>query len=176
MAFRLAHLKDARARAVIEAAVKLAAEDRGDLPRGLGFARYKNLSAYVCCIAEVALDRATGAVRVPRVWSAVDAGQVVTPDGLLNQIEGGIIQAVSWTVKEDLPFDAKGILAKDWSQYPILGFAEVPKLRTAVLNRPDQPPLGAGRRARARPGRRWRMRSRARSASGCGRCPTRPSG
>ena len=124
--------------------MKLAAEDAGDLPRGMGFARYKNLSAYVCCIAEVALDRATGAVRVPRVWSAVDAGQVVTPDGLLNQVEGGIIQAVSWTVKEDLLFDVHGILAKDWSAYPILGFSEVPKLRTAVLNRPDQPPLGAG--------------------------------
>ena len=142
--FRLRHLKDARARAVIEAAVKLAAEDKGDLPRGIGFARYKNLSAYVCCVAEVAVDGATGSVRVPRVWSAVDAGQVITPDGLLNQIEGGIIQAVSWTVKEELRFDQRGIVTKDWNDYPILGFAEVPKLRTTVLNRPDLPPLGAG--------------------------------
>ena len=143
--FRLRHLKDARARAVIEAAVKLAAEDKGDLPRGIGFARYKNLSAYVCCVAEVALDRATGAVRVPRVWSAVDAGQVITPDGLLNQIEGGIIQAVSWTVKEELRFDQQRHPDQGLEHdYPILGFAEVPKLRTAVLNQPDQPPLGAG--------------------------------
>ena len=142
--FRLRHLKDARAQAVIEAAVKLAAEDKGDLPRGIGFARYKNLSAYVCCVAEVAVDGATGSVRVPRVWSAVDAGQVITPDGLLNQIEGGIIQAVSWTVKEELRFDQRGIVAKDWNDYPILGFAEVPKLRTTVLNQPDLPPLGAG--------------------------------
>ncbi|MFZ4410073.1 MAG: molybdopterin cofactor-binding domain-containing protein [Paracraurococcus sp.] len=142
--FRLRHLKDARARAVIEAAAKLAGEDKGELPRGIGFARYKNLSAYVCCVAEVAVDAATGAVRVPRVWSAVDAGQVITPDGLLNQIEGGIIQAVSWTVKEDVRFDRQGITTKDWGDYPILGFAEVPKLRTAVLNRPDLPPLGAG--------------------------------
>jgi CO/xanthine dehydrogenase Mo-binding subunit len=144
VAFRLAHLKDARARAVIEAAARLAAEDKGDLPRGIGFARYKNLSAYVCCVAEVAVDGATGAVRVPRVWSAVDAGQVINPDGLLNQIEGGVIQAVSWTVKEELRFDRQGIVTKDWDDYPILGFDEVPKLRTAVLNHPDQPPLGAG--------------------------------
>lgn len=144
VAFRLAHLKDPRARAVIEAAVKLAAEDGGELPRGLGFARYKTVSAYVCCIAEVALDRGSGAVRVPRVWAAVDAGQVITPDGLLNQIEGGIIQAVSWTVKEELRFDQQGILSKDWNGYPILTFPEVPKLRTTILNRPDQPPLGAG--------------------------------
>jgi CO/xanthine dehydrogenase Mo-binding subunit len=144
VAFRLRHLSDARARAVIEAVAKLAAEDAGTLPRGMGFARYKNLSAYVACIAEVACDRASGVVRVPRVWAAVDAGQVITPDGLRNQIEGGIIQAVSWTVKEEVRFDRAGIVTKDWDDYPILGFEEVPKLRTVLLNRPDDPPLGAG--------------------------------
>ncbi|MBK1657672.1 xanthine dehydrogenase family protein molybdopterin-binding subunit [Paracraurococcus ruber] len=149
IAFRLRHLPDPRGRAVIEAAAKLAAEEPGDLPRGFGFAKYKNVAAYVACVAEVALDRATGAVRVPRVWAAVDAGQVITPDGLRNQIEGGIIQAVSWTVKEDVPFDPQGILAKDWNDYPILTFPEVPRIRTVLLNRPEAPPLGAGEASQA---------------------------
>ena len=142
--FRLNHLKDARARAVIEAVVKLAGEDASPLPRGLGFARYKNTSAYVACIAEVALDRASGTVRVPRIWSAVDSGQVISPDGLLNQIDGGILQAVSWTLKEEVRFDTVRILTRGWEDYPILTFSEAPKLRTTVLNRPDLPPLGAG--------------------------------
>ncbi|MDO9709950.1 xanthine dehydrogenase family protein molybdopterin-binding subunit [Paracraurococcus lichenis] len=147
--FRLRHLKDPRARAVIEAAAKLAAEDAGELPRGFGFAKYKNVAAYVACVAEVSLDRATGAVRVPRVWAAVDAGQVITPDGLRNQIEGGIIQATSWTLKEDVLFDPQGILSKDWGDYPILTFPEVPKIRTVLLNRPEEPPLGAGEASQA---------------------------
>jgi len=147
--FRLNHLKDPRGRAVIEAAAKLAAEDPGTLPRGFGFAKYKNVAAYVACVAEVALDRATGTVRVPRIWSAVDAGQVVSPDGLLNQIDGGIIQAVSWTVKEEVRFDRERILSHDWDSYPILTFPEVPKLRTTVINRPNDPPLGAGEASQA---------------------------
>jgi CO/xanthine dehydrogenase Mo-binding subunit len=100
-------------------------------------------------VAEVALDRATGTVRVPRIWSAVDAGQVVSPDGLLNQIDGGIIQAVSWTVKEEVRFDRERILSHDWDSYPILTFPEVPKLRTTVINRPNDPPLGAGEASQA---------------------------
>ena len=101
VAFRLAHLKDERARAVIEAAAKAAGWQAGGAGRtgvhgrGFGFARYKNSAAYVAVVAKVAVDRASGKLRVTQVHAAVDAGQIVNPDGLKNQIEGGIVQSVT---------------------------------------------------------------------------------
>src|SRR5450631_3945210 len=99
--FRLRHLKDSRAREVIETVAKAARWTTGEhgnatRGRGVGFARYKNLSAYCAVIAEVEVGET---LRVKRVVAAVDAGQVVNPDGLTNQIEGGIVQAISWTLK-----------------------------------------------------------------------------
>ncbi len=110
VAFRLAHLKDARARAVIEAVAKKAGwkpGERGDgsKGRGIGFAKYKNLATYVAVIADVEIDRASGRIAVPRIYAAADAGQIVNPDGLANQIEGGIVQSMSWTLKEEVKFD-----------------------------------------------------------------------
>jgi nicotinate dehydrogenase subunit B len=147
--FRLRHLSDPRGRAVITAA----AEEAGWTPqaaggdgrgRGLGFARYKNLSAYVAVVVEVSVDRGSGAVRVAKAWAAVDAGQVVNPDGLVNRIEGGIVQATSWTLKERVTFDAAGITSRDWSTYPILTFPEVPEVAVMVIDRPEERSLGAG--------------------------------
>ena len=114
VAFRLAHMKDPRARAVIEAVAKKAGwkpGEKGDgtRGRGIGFAKYKNLACYVAVVAEVEVDRASGAVRVPRAWAAVDAGLIINPDGLINQIEGGIIQSASWTLQEEVRFDKNGI-------------------------------------------------------------------
>ena len=118
VAFRLAHMKDPRARAVIEAVAKKAAwkdGEKGDgaRGRGIGFSKYKNLACYVACVAEVEVDRASGVVRVPRTWAAVDSGLIINPDGLSSQIEGGIVQSVSWTLKEEVRFDKSGILARD---------------------------------------------------------------
>ena len=92
----------------------------------------------------VEIDRSDGAVRVPRVWAAVDSGLITNPDGLANQMEGGIIQSVSWTLKEEVRFDRTGILTRDWASYPILTMPEVPKVEIELINRPDQRPLGAG--------------------------------
>jgi CO/xanthine dehydrogenase Mo-binding subunit len=144
--FRLRHLKDARARAAIEAVAKAArwrSGEQGDgvRGRGLGFARYKNLSAYCAVIAEV---EAGEALRVRRVFAAVDAGQVVNPDGLANQIEGGIVQAVSWTLHEHVRFDRERIQSRSWETYPILGFADAPDVQVTILNRPEAPALGTG--------------------------------
>src|SRR5439155_22599986 len=96
-------LKDPRAKAVIEAAAQRAAwqpgaQGDGARGRGFAFAKYKNLACYVAVVADVEVDRASGKVRVTRVVAAVDAGQVVNPDGVVNQIEGGIIQSASWTL------------------------------------------------------------------------------
>jgi CO/xanthine dehydrogenase Mo-binding subunit len=149
IAFRLNHLKDPRARAVIEAVAKKAGWKEGEKGdgtrgRGIGFAKYKNLACYVACIAEVAIDRGSGAVSVPRVWAAVDSGLIINPDGLTNQMEGGIIQSVSWTLKEEVRFDKSGILARDWASYPVITMPEVPKVEIELINRPNERPLGSG--------------------------------
>jgi CO/xanthine dehydrogenase Mo-binding subunit len=149
IAFRLAHLKDPRARAVIEAVAKKAGwkgGEKGDgtRGRGIGFAKYKNLACYVAVVAEVAVDRATGMVSVPQTWAAVDSGLIINPDGLTSQIEGGIVQSVSWTLKEEVRFDKSGILARDWASYPILTMPEAPKVEIELINRPDERPLGSG--------------------------------
>ena len=149
IAFRLAHLKDPRGRAVIEAVAKKAGwkdGEKGDgtRGRGIGFAKYKNLACYVACIAEVVVDRSSGAVSVPRVWSAIDSGLIINPDGLTNQTEGGIIQSVSWTLKEEVRFDQTGILARDWASYPILAMPEAPKVEVELINRPTERSVGSG--------------------------------
>jgi CO/xanthine dehydrogenase Mo-binding subunit len=81
---------------------------------------------------------------VPRAWTAVDAGLIINPDGLTNQIEGGIVQSTSWTLHEHVRFDKNGILSRDWESYPILSIADAPKVETVLLNQPNQRPLGAG--------------------------------
>jgi CO/xanthine dehydrogenase Mo-binding subunit len=149
VAFRLAHLKDPRAKAVIEKVAEMAGwtpgqKGDGARGRGIGFAKYKNLSCYVAVVADVEVDRASGRVRVARAFAATDSGLVINPDGLTNQIEGGIIQATSWTLHEEVKFDRNGILSRDWSSYPILTMPEVPQVSVALINRPSERPLGSG--------------------------------
>jgi nicotinate dehydrogenase subunit B len=149
IAFRLAHLKDPRERAVIEAVAKAAdwkSGEKGDgiRGRGIGYARYKTVATYNAVIVEVEIDRSSGRIRVPRAWTAADAGQIINPDGLTNQIEGGLIQSVSWTLHEQVRFDRNGILSRDWATYPIMRMPDVPKIETVLLNRPNERPLGAG--------------------------------
>ena len=154
VAFRLRHLEDPRARAVIETVAKSEtwnAPKKGDEKlkrgRGLGFARYKNTAAYIAVAARVAVDAETGELRVEKVSAAVDAGQVVNPDGLTNQIEGGVVQSVSWTTKEQVTFDRERVTSVDWAGYPILTFADVPDVDVVLLDRPEEPSLGAGEAA-----------------------------
>ena len=147
--FRLRHTTDPRARAVIEAAARRAGwrpGARGDGARGRGFAfaRYKNLACYCATVAAVDVDRKTGQVRVTRVIAAVDAGQIVNPDGVVNQIEGGIIQSASWTLKESVRFDRTRVTTRSWAEYPILRFDEVPEVEVVLLDRPTERFLGVG--------------------------------
>jgi CO/xanthine dehydrogenase Mo-binding subunit len=149
VAFRLAHLKDPRARAVIEAVARKAnwkpgEKGGGGKGRGIGFAKYKTLATYVAVIADIEVDGATGKVSVPRAWAAADAGLIINPDGLANQIEGGVIQSTSWTLHEEVKFDRAGITSRDWLTYPILTMPEVPKVEVELINRRDERPLGAG--------------------------------
>ncbi len=153
VAFRLAHLTDQRARDVITLAADQFGWTKGaPLPtghgRGFAFARYKNLAAYLAIAVEISVNRATGAVRLVRAEVAIDSGQAVSFDGIRNQTQGGVIQAASWTIIEQVTFDRAGITSKDWRGYPILRFAAVPDAVTVhVIDRPGTPFLGTGEAA-----------------------------
>ncbi|MDB5463121.1 MAG: putative oxidoreductase subunit protein [Phenylobacterium sp.] len=150
VAFRLAHLDDARARDVVTLCAQKFGWDgrpRSDGRRGCGFAfaRYKNLASYCAVALEIEVERETGAVAVRRAVAAVDSGEAVNPDGIRNQIEGAIVQALSWTGLEAVSFDATHRTSFDWSAYPIARFQDVPgSVEVHVLNRPGLPFLGAG--------------------------------
>ena len=150
VAFRLKHLDDDRAKDVIRAAAETArwqagvrgnGEGRG---QGLGFAQYKNEKCYVAVIFDVCVDVATGQIVLERAVIAADAGQVVNPDGLKNQLEGGVVQAASWAMKEAVRFDRERITSRDWETYPILKFPDVPVVETVLIDRPGLPSLGSG--------------------------------
>jgi nicotinate dehydrogenase subunit B len=149
VAFRLAHLTDARGRAVLQAAADAAGWSRphtsdGRRGRGVAYTRYKNISTYVAVIIEIDLDQVTGKIRVTRAVAAADAGLVINPDGIISQCEGGIVQGLSWALKEQLRFDRQTITSTDWTSYPIMTFDEVPPIDVRLLNRPSDPSLGAG--------------------------------
>jgi CO/xanthine dehydrogenase Mo-binding subunit len=151
--FRLRHLEDGRGREVI----KLAAERFGwkkgqQAPRdhgyGFAFARYKNLAAYCAIATEIEVNSETGHPRLVRAAAAVDAGEAVNPDGLTNQIEGGIMQSMSWTLYESVTFDDTRITSIDWQTYPILRFDAVPDIIDVhIVNHPGLPFLGSGETA-----------------------------
>jgi CO/xanthine dehydrogenase Mo-binding subunit len=148
--FRLRHLEDERAHAVIEAATSAAGWHPRERPagngrgRGIGFARYKNEKSYAAVIVDLTVDRDSGRIALEHVTIAADAGQIINPDGLRNQLEGGMMQAASWTLKEAVRFDQNGVTSLDWERYPILTFAEAPTVETVLIDRPGLPSLGAG--------------------------------
>jgi len=152
LTLRLAHLDDARARTLLERAAELADWDTPleagrDTGRGLAFARYKNSGAYFAVVAFVRVDRESGRIRVERAVAAADCGEVINPDGVRNQAEGGMIQSASWTLFESVRFTESGLVSEDWASYPILTFADAPELEVALIERPEAPPVGAGEMA-----------------------------
>jgi nicotinate dehydrogenase subunit B len=148
LAFRLRHLKDPRARAVLEAAARRAGwsswQKREGAGHGIGFARYKNAGAYCAAVAEVETDPD---IRVRRLMLAIDVGEVINPDGVINQTEGGAIQATSWVLKEAVRFDRERITSDTWETYPILRFSEVPAVEVEIIARPEAKAMGAGEAA-----------------------------
>jgi nicotinate dehydrogenase subunit B len=147
VAFRLRHLSDSRAQQVICSVARRAnwkPDKQTGRGYGLGFARYKNTGAYCAVVAEV---EGTEDIRVKRLTIAVDVGEAINPDGVINQIEGGAIQATSWVLKERVRFDRQRITSNRWASYPILRFSEVPEVQVELIARPDSEPLGAGEAA-----------------------------
>jgi len=145
VAYRLSITSDPRARAVIEKAAAMAKWDakapsgtgRG---RGFAFSRYKNRAGYAAMVVELAVEEE---IRLAHVWCAADAGLVVNPDGVINQLEGGIIQSASWVLKEQVCFD-DGVSSIDWLTYPVLKFSEVPEIDIELVGTRDNAPLGVG--------------------------------
>jgi nicotinate dehydrogenase subunit B len=147
VAFRLRHLSDSRAQDVIRSVARRAnwkPDKHTGHGHGLGFARYKNTGAYCAVVAEV---EGAEDVSVKRLTIAVDVGEAINPDGVINQIEGGAIQATSWVLKERVRFDRQRITSNSWASYPILRFSEVPEVQVELIPRPDSEPLGAGEAA-----------------------------
>ena len=154
--FRLKHIKDPRAIAVIKAAMKradwqprpagTANTGQGDIAKGRGIAyvRYNNTTTYVAAVAEVEVNRKTGEVKVGRVCVGHDCGQIINPDGLANQIEGGVIQTVSRTLMEQVQWDSTKVTSVDWASYPILRFPDVPRVEVDMINTPGDVSWGAG--------------------------------
>ena len=150
--FRLSHLEDPRARDAIRMAADRfgwsAYKRRPGHGRGFGFARYKNLAGYAAVACDVAVEQETGLARVLRAVAAADSGEAVNPDGIRNQIEGGVVQSISWTLYESVSFDTTRITSADWSTYPIIRFSNVPEsVEVHVISRPGQPFLGTGEAA-----------------------------
>jgi CO/xanthine dehydrogenase Mo-binding subunit len=143
--YRIRHLSDERAAECLRTVARLArwAERRQEESVGWGvaYARYKNSCAHCAVVAVV---EAETQVRVRTLYLAVDAGQIINPDGLRNQMEGGAIQATSWTVREQVRFAGSAIASRDWDSYPILRFSEVPAVQVELISRPDEPSLGVG--------------------------------
>ena len=146
--YRRRHLEDARTRAVLDAAAERigwTARPAGNAGAGHGIAvaRYKNLKSYCAVAVEVQVSD-DAKVDLRRAVIAVDAGEIVDPDGIAAQLEGGFVQAASWTLLEAVAWDRDGVTSRDWDSYPILGFDEIPEIETVLVDRPGEPFLGAG--------------------------------
>jgi CO/xanthine dehydrogenase Mo-binding subunit len=160
--FRRRHLTDPRAIAVLDAAARLARwQPRASSPsrrstggsrplsgRGVAYVQYDRTEAYVAAVVDVDVRPDTGVVRVRRVYVAHDCGLIVNPDGVRNQIEGNVVQAISRTLKEAVRFDTTRVTGLDWNGYPILRFTEIPDaIEIELIDRRDEPSIGAGEAA-----------------------------
>ncbi len=147
VAFRLAHVSDPRARVVIERTAQMCGwAERGEAGTGsgLGFAycRYRDRGAYVAAAVALSVDTE---VKLDRMWCVTDCGQVINPDACRHQLEGGMIMAASWALKEQVRLAGTGIATITWDDYPILRFDEVPPVDVElIMTQQDQRSAGTG--------------------------------
>ena len=143
--FRLNHLSDDRAREVL-----IGLNDQmqksplnANNSRGIGFARYKNSAAYCAVGIEIKLTDEVE-LKLVNAWISVDAGEVIYKDAVISQLEGGLIQGASWTIYEQVEYDTRSILSKDWDNYKIIGFDNIPNINVKIIERKGFPFLGVG--------------------------------
>lgn len=146
--FRLMHLHDERAKAVIQKLQAMVSSVKPSANTGIGiaFSRYKNSASY-CAVAAQVNVQPKGTIQVQKMWAVIDSGEVINIDGLINQTEGGMIQSASWTLMEQVKFDAQHVTSRDWVSYPIMRFNQVPEVEVVVLNQPNEKAMGAGEAA-----------------------------
>lgn len=149
--YRLSMVSDPRASELLQAVRTLSGWDDvrnvgagNDAPPtgwGVAFAQYKHKGAYCAVVAQVSV---THKVVVNKLFIAADVGEVINPEGVVQQVEGGAIQATSWATIEQAGFNDRALTDENWETYPIIRFSDVPDVEVQILARPDQPPLGAG--------------------------------
>lgn len=144
-AFRLRHLEDARALEVTKQVQQMIEGVETKAGEGIGFAfcRYKNHAAYCAMAAQVTVHPG-GGIGLQKFWVAIDVGEVINPDGLKSQVEGGIMMAAGWTLREEVQFNEYEITSVDWSTYEVPRLEEMPTVEVAILDRPDEPAMGGG--------------------------------
>lgn len=144
--FRIAHLTDERAVATIRKIQEITEKEHLEEDEGIGFAfsRYKNNTAYASIAAKVKVDQASGKLTLLKMWAVGDVGQIINLDGIINQFEGGMIQAASWTLKEQVTFEGTQITSNNWISYPIFRFDEIPEVEVVMIDRPELPAEGGG--------------------------------
>ena len=115
--------------------------------RGFAYVHYKHSESYVAMGIDVAVERASGRIKVERVACAFDCGQIINPDGARAQVEGSILQTLSRVLLEEVQFDQSRVTSVDWNSYPILRFSDVPQIEIELIDRPTEAPVGAGEAA-----------------------------
>lgn len=144
--FRIMHLEDKRAIEVLERLKRTV----NTLPKekhagmGIGFSRYKNSAAYIAIAAQVKVHPSTFKITPVKLWAVVDVGEVISLDSVINQIEGGMIQATSWTLFEEVGFEQKTVNSRNWASYPIIRFNDIPEVAVEVISRPNEKLQGVG--------------------------------
>lgn len=163
--YRLAHLPDARAAALLQAVagrahwVDHARGSRGRphegllRGRGVAYARYVHSkfpgfgAAWSAWVVDIEVDPETGRIAVRRVVVGQDTGMMINPDGVRHQVHGNVVQALSRVLKEEVQFDEAGAENREWGSYPLLGFPELPSIEVVLMRRQDEAPMGAGESA-----------------------------
>lgn len=147
ISFRLLHLEDERAKDVLKRVKDMTKDVHSPEGEGLGYAfcRYKNYAAYCALAVQVVVEESSGHIKVKKCWAAVDVGEVINPDGLKNQVEGAIVQAIGWSLSEAVSFDPYEITSIDWASYRSTDFLSSPEtIEIGLIDRPDQPAMGGG--------------------------------
>jgi nicotinate dehydrogenase subunit B len=160
VAFRLQHLQNSRVIGVLKAAANAASWQARSSPkaeisraqtvsgRGVACVAYEGDNGYAALVAEVDVDLQTGTVRPKRFVIALDCGPVSNPDGLRNQIEGGILQGMSRALVEEVTWDNKRVTSIDWETYNTLRLDyEMPPVETVFVTPANVPATGAGETA-----------------------------
>ena len=142
--FRLRHLTDVRMRKVLETAAKKFGWKAGKAPlgRGQGVALGMDVGTYAATVAEVSVDKASGAVKVHRMVVAMDPGFAVNPDGALQQMEGATTMGLGYALSEELRFQGGKILDRNFDTYQLPRFSGLPKIECILVETPGAPAQG----------------------------------